>query len=147
MFNNNHTSKRTVRNAVLKVPFTMPAGLPNDIHNEIMDIIETTKFDKISVPVSSYRRFYDNRVDASDNRTSVIGYIRSFNKEDNTFTVVIYSNNAKITSEFVNPEIGIAFTIYKDEFGAITKFIIAPTTSEEENTSDDENSTDEISED
>ena len=125
----------------------MPADLPNDIHNEIMDIIETTKFDKISVPVSSYRRFYDNRVDASDNRTSVIGYIRSFNKEDNTFTVVIYSNNAKITSEFVNPEISIAFTIYKDEFGAITKFIIAPTTSEEENTGDDENSTDEISED
>ena len=61
--------------------------------------------------------------------------------------VVIYSNNAKITSEFVNPEISIAFTIYKDEFGAITKFIIAPTTSEEENTGDDENSTDEISED
>ena len=48
MFNKNHTPKRTVKNAVLKVPFTMPADLTNDIHNEIMDIIETTKFDKIS---------------------------------------------------------------------------------------------------
>lgn len=146
MFNKNHTPKRTVKNAVLKVPFTMPADLTNDIHNEIMDIIETTKFDKVSVPVSSYRRFYDNRIDASDNRTSVIGYIKSFNKEDNTFTVVIYSNNAKITSDFANPEITIAFTIYKDEFGAITKFIIAPTTSEKD-IDDSENATDEISED
>ena len=59
---------------------------------------------------------------------------------------MIYSNNAKITSDFANPEITIAFTIYKDEFGAITKFIIAPTTSEKD-IDDSKNATDEISED
>lgn len=127
MFNKNRTNqKRIVKNTVLKVPFKTPSGVSNDICNEIMDVIETTKFDKISIPLSSYRRYYDSRIDEKDTKIFVIGYIRKFNKEDNTFTVVIFNNNTKTVTEFANPEITVGFTQFKDKLGAITKFIIAP---------------------
>ena len=127
MFNKNRTNqKRIVKNTVLEVPFKTPSDISNDIYNEIMDVIETTKFDKISIPLSSYRHYYDNRVDEKDTKVFVIGYIRKFNKDDNTFTVVIFNNNAKTVTEFTNPEITVGFTQFKDKLGAITKFIIAP---------------------
>lgn len=127
MFNKNRTNqKRIVKNTALKVPFKTPSGVSNDICNEIMDVIETTKFDKISIPLSSYRRYYDSRIDEKDTKIFVIGYIRKFNKEDNTFTVVIFNNNTKTVTEFANPEITVGFTQFKDKLGTITKFIIAP---------------------
>lgn len=127
MFNKNRTNqKRIIKNTVLKVPFKTPSGVSNDICNEIMDVIETTKFDKISIPLSSYRRYYDSRIDEKDTKIFVIGYIRKFNKEDNTFTVVIFNNNTKTVTEFANPEITVGFTQFKDKLGTITKFIIAP---------------------
>lgn len=140
-YNNNHRGRNNNRNKVakqpkvnpneIKAPLYLSANLSEDIINEITDVLTNTRFNKISIPLSTYRCLVDSNVDADDNRVCTIGYIRNYNAETKEFTVVVFSNFIDIIKEQGDIALELQFTKYKEGLGTITKFIIVPVYNEE----------------
>lgn len=115
------------------IPLSVQEGTSEEVINEIVDVLKGTRFNKISVPLTSYRHLYDDSIAKDDTRISTIGYIKKFNATDKTFTVVLFTNNAKIITEKYDKEklmIEAVFTQYKEKLGVITKLILAPIAAE-----------------
>jgi len=125
----NNFSKRDKQPKVnpneIKLPLYLPADLDEKIANEILNVLDSTKFNKISIPVGTYRGFLED-VDEGDNRVCTIGYIRNYNAENNEFTVVVFSKFTNTIKEFGDIAMELAFNIYKNALGTITKFNIVP---------------------
>lgn len=116
----------------IKVPLYLPADLNENTANEILKVLAETKFNKISIPVGTYRCLIDYNVDESDNRVCTIGYIRNYNIKNNEFTVVIFSKFMDFVKSMKESAIELTFTNYKDKLGTITKFNIIPVVYENE---------------
>jgi hypothetical protein len=119
----------------LKVALSLPADLNNDIANEILDVLASTKFNKISIPLGAYRNMIDAAAEENDIRVCTIGYIKNYDVVNKVFTVIIFDRFLEVIK---NPELGqlkmeLAFTTYKEtSLGTITKFNIACASCENE---------------
>lgn len=103
----------------------MPEGISDKIRVEIMAVIQSTQFDKISFPLSASRKAINTQEHDQDDRISTIGYIRKFDLEKNQFQVVIFNGTKDAVAKFKNPIIIPVITTYKEEsLGTITKFLI-----------------------
>lgn len=122
----------------IKVPLYLPADLDENIINEINNVLTTTKFDKISIPLGTYRCLIDSNVDADDARVSTIGYIRKYDAETEMFTVVIFSNFIDFFKAQSDNVVTLQFNSHKDHLRTITKFIIVPVVCDDECTDCDE---------
>lgn len=113
---------------VIEVPFTLTTvgDISAALADEIMDVVRSTRFHRVSIALNSYRRNHNMAASADDNRVITIGYIKSYNAETNTFQVVIFNNAKEAVEKFKNPHIEVAYSSYKDKLNVITKFIIAP---------------------
>lgn len=138
---NNNRNKVNMQSKVnpneIKVPLYLPADLNKNIINEIIDVINTTKFDKISIPLGTYRCLIDSNADANDNRISTIGYIRKYDTETEMFTVVIFNNFIDLFKSKSDNAITLQYNSYKDHLGTITKFNIVPVFYEDESENDE----------
>lgn len=131
--NKNHGGRKNFNNKVAKVnpneikaPLYLPADLNENIASEILNVLTTTKFNKISIPLGIYRNCIENNVDPDDNRICTIGYIRKFDAETEEFTVVIFSKFTDIIKGLGDIAVDLMYTTYKDALGTITKFNILP---------------------
>ena len=61
-----------------------------DILEEVYETLAITPFDKISVPVSTYKSYIDDSIDPNDNKTITVGYIRSYDDRDEVFNIVLF---------------------------------------------------------
>lgn len=103
----------------------MPEGISDKVRVEIMAVIQSTQFDKISFPLSASRKAINTQEHDQDDRISTIGYIRKFDLEKNQFQVVIFNGTKDAVAKFKNPIIIPVITTYKEEsLGTITKFLI-----------------------
>lgn len=131
-FNNKKSNKQPkVNYNKINVPLYLAADLNENIIEEIIDVLAGTKFNKISIPLGTYRCLVDNNTDVNDSRICTIGYINNYNESTKEFTVVIYNNFINTVKEFNNPVIDIKFTIHEDKLGTIVKFNVIPTITEE----------------
>lgn len=125
-----NTSKKPRNTELIEnVPLSVREGTSEEIINEIIDVLKGTKFNKISIPLTTYRYMCDESIPEDDIRITTAGYIKKFNATDKTFTVVLFANNAKaITEKYAKEDLMIeaVFTQYKDKLGIITKFVLAP---------------------
>lgn len=130
-FNDNRRNNKVkkVNPNEITIPLYLPADLDENIINEIIDVLESTKFNKISVPLGTYRYLIDSNANADDDRISTIGYIRNYNKETKEFTVITFGRFAELLKEKNCTVIELMFTIYKDSLGTITKFNFVPSVS------------------
>lgn len=145
-YNNFNERKKTnkqpkVNPNELKAPLFLSADLNENIVNEILDVLAETKFNKISMPLGTYRCLIDSDLDESDTRVCTIGYIRSFNPETKEFTVIVFSKFLDLIKEYGDIAMELQFTNHKEHLGTITKFNIVPVVYEEE--SEDVNEVDE----
>lgn len=112
------------------IPLSVQEGTSEEIINEIIDVLKGTRFNKISVPLTSYRYIYDDSIAKDDTRVNTIGYIKKFNATDKTFTVVVFTNNANVITKKYDKDklmIEAVFTKYKEkQLGVITKLVLAP---------------------
>ena len=134
--NNNYDRKKVnkqpkVNPNEIKAPLYLPADLNENIVNEITEVLTSTKFNKISIPIGVRKCFIDNTVDANDTRVATIGYIRNYNAETCEFTVIVFGNFTNIIKELGSIAIDLQIITYKESLGTITKFNIIPVIYEE----------------
>ena len=120
--------KKNIEKRFIVAGFNLPSSIPTKIKNEIIDIIKSTRFDKLSFSLSTYRKLLDKQVDDDDERISTVGFIKDFDPETNTFRVGVFSGNKDIIESFVNPIITPIYntTNKGNSLGVITKLIIEP---------------------
>ena len=110
------------------------SAIPGKIAEEIEQVISATRFNKISIPVycPRYLLTEEENKDTSDKRTAVVGYVKRYNPEDQTFQIVLFANAKAAVNGFVNPVIEPTYTQYNDKLSVITKLVIVPGEAEEE---------------
>ena len=110
----------------IKVPFYLSTDLNDDLRDEIFDVLATTKFDKISIPLGIFRNLIEDCKEG-DTRVCTIGYIRNYDIERAEFTVVIFSKYIDIVKELgiENLVLEVMFNTYNNGLRTITKFNIA----------------------
>lgn len=122
----------------LKAPLFLPADLNENIVSEILDVLEKNRFNKISIPVGTYRNLIESNIDADDTRVCTIGYVRGYNAETEEFTVIVFSKFIDLIKSHGDIAMELQFTEYKEKLGTITKFNIVPAVYEENNASETE---------
>lgn len=118
------SKKQNPKDNYLKLKVALPSDISDSVVNEIFDVLGRTPFNKISVPVSTYRYYTDSSVGEDDNRVITIGYVKSFNAEEQVFSVVIFNNNKHVVEQFKNPALEVIFSEYSGKLGTITKLNI-----------------------
>lgn len=135
-YNNKKANKQPKVNPnEIKIPLYLPVDLNDGVKNEIYDVLESTKFDKISIPLGIYRNLIED-CEEGDTRVCTIGYIRSYDAESAVFTVVLFSKYANMVKELGmnNLVLELMFNTYNDTLRTITKFNIACIPSDNEET-------------
>lgn len=112
----------------VKAKLIFDEGVSDNIAKEILDVLAKMRFDKISIPIGTYRYNLGEDVAEGDNRISTIGYIRRYDSESEEFTVIIFSNFIDIVKDMGDIAVDLTFLTNKagDRLGTITKFVIVP---------------------
>jgi hypothetical protein len=129
--NERNTTKQHKVNE-LKAQLYLPADLNESIAFEIIDVLNNTRFNKISIPLNMSKRLIDSK-DANDTRVTTIGYIRDYDPETEMFTVIVFDNFIESVNSLGDIAMDITFVTYKDKLRNITKFNIIPVIYEVEN--------------
>lgn len=106
----------------LKCGIIVPEGTSDAVMDEIFDVLRKTPFNKVSIPVGTYRYLIDDTIADDDNRVITVGYIKRFDADNNVFDIAIFSNNKPLIEAFENPALELVFTEYNNKLGVITKF-------------------------
>ena len=112
---------------ITEVPLCLPTDTADEVVNEIIDVLKATRFNKISVPLTTYRTMLEDGLAEDDTRITTIGYIKKFDSVSKTFNVVIFANSAKtIEDNYDKESLGITlfFTKRKDGLGSITNIAL-----------------------
>lgn len=110
----------------IKASLCLPADLNENIVNEILDVLSKAKFNKISVPLNTYRWMTENTADKTDTRVSTIGYIRYYNAETREFSLVVFPSFIDMVKSLGDVAVELQFTEFKEKLGTITKFNLIP---------------------
>ena len=115
-----------------KIPVFLSKDVDKNIHDEIIDVLSNTKFNKISIPVYAYRDLIDDNTE-NVNKLFNIGYIRKYDAKAKTFTVIIFNKFVdtikSINEVMIHP---VHIDDHKGHLRTITKFTILPVTKMEE---------------
>jgi hypothetical protein len=103
-----------------------PGDISEELRNEILEVFAGTKFNKISFPLSSYRRLLDQNAPEDETRSLTVGYVFKFDPEMNKFTVVLYNTVLTTIQAFENPVIEPVFTQRNGKLGTVIKLNIVP---------------------
>jgi len=131
-FQNQRTRKQQPKQNFMKLGIALPYEISESLSDEIMEVLKSIPFNKVSIPVSTYRYLVEDDIAADDNRVITTGYIKGFDVDTETFTVVLFSNNREKIEKFTNPMLEIVFSEYNGKLGVITKFNIVPIEDAEE---------------
>ena len=138
-FNNKNTKQKKVNPRELKLPLYLSADLSDDIYNEIIDVLNSTKFNKISIPLNISRNLINPNSSENDNKVSVIGYIRNYNTSNGEFTAILFDNFIEPIKNLGDVAMSVSFNTYKEKLTTITRFEIIPVVFEEKTEGDEEN--------
>ena len=130
-YNQKPAKKNYPKDNHMKLSFVLPEDASENAVNELLDVLKTTKFNRISFPVSTYRYYLDENIGNDDNRVVTIGYIKNFDAETGLFTIVIFNNNKPAIEVFKNPTLEVVFSEYNGKLGCITKFNVIDMPTEE----------------
>lgn len=127
---NNHNNRSQQRekkqNNRVVATVVFPGDISAELRDEILAVFAETKFNKISFPLSSYRRLLDENAPDDETRSLTVGYVLKFDPETNKLTVVIYNTMLPTIQSFENPVIEPVFTERDGKLGTIIKLNIVP---------------------
>jgi hypothetical protein len=122
-YNKNGKKQQNTNNIEVPINFE---GIDDSIKNEIIDVLKSTPFNKISFNVGSFRRLLDDKISKDDTRVIAVGYIKKFIEDKNSFVVGLYAANKDTILKFKNPTIDIIFKDFDGKLGTILKINIVP---------------------
>lgn len=132
---NNNTEDKRANSIELEVVFpttevcgdeekTAPSKEEFDaLVNEIYDVFKSTKFNKISFPVTSYRRYYTKN-DSDENKIITVGYVKKYNFKTGKFIVNLFSNVTETIKSLNKPALVPVYTTYDNKLGTIIRLTI-----------------------
>lgn len=124
----------------IKTKLLVSPDFKEEVKQEILDVLAETKFNKISIPLGTYRYLVEDNVAEDDNRIITVGYIKKYNPSNQEFTVILFNNMRDIIKEMGNLTIELLCTMFGGHLGTITKFNIIPV---EEDVQDEDSELDE----
>ena len=116
----------------IRCGIVVPEGTSDAVMEEIFNVLRSTQFNKISIPVGTYRYLIDDSIADDDNRVITVGYIKRFDPESNMFDIAIFSNNKQTIEGFENPALELVFKEFNNKLAVITKFNIVSLPDEED---------------
>ncbi len=111
-------------NNYLEAQLVFDESVSDELKEEIINVLATTKFNKLSYPISTYSYLLFENVENSENKTTVVGYIKKFIKDESKFVFVIYNNSKEIIKSFADMKIKVKFNEYNGKLGIITKIVV-----------------------
>lgn len=111
-------------NNYLEAQLVFDESVSDELKEEIINVLATTKFNKLSYPISTYSYLIFENVENSENKTTVVGYIKKFIKDESKFVFVIYNNSKEIIKSFADMKIKVKFNEYNGKLGIITKIVV-----------------------
>ena len=126
MYNNRNNRSQQKNNNRVVASVVFPGDISEELRNEILEVFAGTKFNKISFPLSSYRRLLDQNAPDDETRSLTVGYVFKFDPEMNKFTVVLYNTVLTTIQAFENPVIEPVFTQRNGKLGTVIKLNIVP---------------------
>ena len=111
-------------NNYLEAQLVFDESVSDELKEEIINVLATTKFNKLSYPISTYSYLLFEFVENSENKTTVVGYIKKFIKDESKFVFVIYNNSKEIIKSFADMKIKVKFNEYNGKLGIITKIVV-----------------------
>ena len=91
----------------------------NNVKDEIIEVFKNTQFNKISIPVASFKSIV-NPEDTDDNKNLTVGFVKSFNPETNKFKVVIFNKFKEAINKLEDSAIEITYTEKTDKSGNVS---------------------------
>ena len=124
MYNNNNKQQKPNNRVTATIVF--PGDISAELRDEIIEVFAETKFNKISFPLSSYRRLLDENAPENETRSLTVGYVLKFDPEELKLTVVLFNTVLPVIQKFKNPVIEPVFTQRNGKLGTIIKLNIVP---------------------
>lgn len=110
---------------MLDLPVALPNNIKDNIKNEIFEVVSATPFQKLSISVTGYQRDVEDeafnkndRRPSNPDRTTNIGFVKSFDPETNMFHVIIFERYAKAVTNFSKAAMEI---IYADNYNGLIR--------------------------
>jgi hypothetical protein len=116
--------EKSSNNNYLEAQLVFDESVSDELKEEIINVLATTKFNKLSYPISTYSYLLFENVENSENKTTVVGYIKKFIKDESKFVFVIYNNSKEIIKSFTDMKIKVKFNEYNGKLGIITKIVV-----------------------
>ena len=91
----------------------------NNVKDEIIEVFKNTQFNKISIPVASFKNIV-NPEDTDDNKNLTVGFVKSFNPETNKFKVVIFNKFKEAINNLEESAIEITYIEKTDKSGNVS---------------------------
>lgn len=91
----------------------------NNVKDEIIEVFKNTQFNKISIPVASFKNIV-NPEDTDDTKNLTVGFVKSFNPETNKFKVVIFNKFKEAINNLEDSAIEITYTEKTDKSGNVS---------------------------
>ena len=91
----------------------------NNVKDEIIEVFKNTQFNKISIPVASFKNIV-NPEDTDDNKNLTVGFVKSFNPETNKFKVLIFNKFKEAINNLEDSAIEITYTEKTDKSGNVS---------------------------
>ena len=134
MIKNLHTQKFTKslspKNLIIVAPVIISTDVSKHAREEIFKVLETTPFNKISFPLTSYRYYVQENVKESDSRVITVGYIRAYHPDTKEFVVVIYNQHHETIRSFNSNDtkavIEVSLSEFNGKLNMITNLNILP---------------------
>lgn len=126
-YNKSNNYKKTRKSdSVFTGELVFEEGTSVEIENEVKEVLAETKFDKISIPLNTYRRLLsEDGGDSEDTKITTIGYIKNYNPETEKFTVVIFNTFKDIIKSWEDLRVQERHTITKEgTLKTIIKFLL-----------------------
>jgi len=123
-FPKHNTQPKTNPNEV-KAKLIFDGTLSDNVIEEILDVLAEMKFNKISVPVGTYRYILEPE-NQEDTRICTAGYVKNYNAEKQEFTIILFSKVRDVIKDLGDLCVELICTVYGGKLGTITKFNILP---------------------
>lgn len=114
----------TKKNTYFEAELVFDEDVSEDLKKEIIDVLKSARFNKLSYPIASYRNLIAEDTDEEDTKIITVGYIKKFIKDENKFIFNIFNNCRTAVKSFIKPAIKISFTEYDGKLGVISKIIV-----------------------
>lgn len=100
-----HKAKATILNRGAKYPLFPEGKTAKDeyIKGSLIDILTSVPWGKISIPLYTYKDLIMDNTRKNNYGTSMIGYIKNFDAETETFDVIIFGASYAGVEDFEDP--------------------------------------------